>query len=174
MYRDQTYDLTGDAEGTGWTKVDGMMVWLRSGEKMLWGVSAIGELWYRAGIDQHCPMGTNWCKMTTGQENNREWKMVAEEGGCLWGVESPDSATCKKGAGWQDITGLCMKNSNIKLLLSIKAGNSVTLADEFGQFKSFSIQEKPSSHVIVNGGWVIYEKPNYKGKCLYCFDGKFH
>merc|ERR1719244_2534975 len=49
MYRDQTYDLPGDAEGTGWTKVD-------------------------------------------------------EEGGCLWGVESPDSATCKKGAGWQDIT----------------------------------------------------------------------
>ena len=43
MYRDQTYDLPGDAEGSGWSKVDGMMVWLRSGDKIVWGVSANGE-----------------------------------------------------------------------------------------------------------------------------------
>lgn len=155
MYRDQTYDLPGDAEGSGWSKVDGMMVWLRSGENIVWGVSAIGELWYRAGIDQYCPMGTNWFKVNTGMEKNREWKMVAGESGCLWGIESPDVVTCKSGAGCQDIT----------------AGNSVTLADECGQFKSFSIQEKPSSHLVIHGGWVIYEKPNFKGKCLYNYDG---
>ena len=105
MYRDQTYDLPGDAEGSGWSKVDGMMVWLRSGENIVWGVSANGELWYRAGIDQYCPMGTNWFKVNTGLEKNREWKMVAGESGCLWGIESPDVVTCKSGAGSQDITG---------------------------------------------------------------------
>ena len=46
------------------------------------------------------------------------------------------------------------------------------MADECGQFKSFSIQEKPSSHLVIHGGWVIYEKPNFKGKCLYNYDGK--
>ena len=106
MYRDQTYGLPGDAEGSGWSKVDGMMVWLRSGDKIVWGVSANGEVWYRAGIDQYCPMGTNWFKVNTGGEKNKEWKMVAGESGCLWGVENPDIATCKKGADLQDIIGV--------------------------------------------------------------------
>ena len=105
MYRDQTFDLPGDAEGSGWTKVDGMMTWLSSGENIVWGVSANGELWYRAGIDTNCPMGTNWFKIDTGVEKNREWKMVAGEDGCLWGIESPDVLTVKKGGSAQDLIG---------------------------------------------------------------------
>ena len=33
-------------------QVDGFMVYLASGQNTVWGVSANGELWYRAGIDQ--------------------------------------------------------------------------------------------------------------------------
>jgi hypothetical protein len=34
------------------------------------------------------------------------------------------------------------------------------------------LQEKPASFVVRNGGWVIYASPNWKGKAMYCFDGK--
>ena len=33
-------------------QVDGFMMYLASGQNTVWGVSANGELWYRAGIDQ--------------------------------------------------------------------------------------------------------------------------
>ena len=68
MFRDGTYGLPGDADGSGWTKVDGMMVWLSSGENIVWAVSANGTLWYRAGIEQGCPMGTNWFKVNTAND----------------------------------------------------------------------------------------------------------
>ena len=68
MFRDGTYDLPGDADGSGWTKVDGMMTWLSSGENIVWAVSANGALWYRAGIEQSCPMGTNWFRVDTANE----------------------------------------------------------------------------------------------------------
>jgi len=151
MYRDQTYGLPGDAEGAGWTKVDGLLTWLSVSQNIVWGVSSNGQCWYRAGIDQNCPMGTNWYQLST----DRVWRMVASYNGYLWGVETSDLATCKTGA---DIT-------------DIIPGNSVTLSDEYGQFKSFSIQEKPSSFQVLHGGWVIYEKPNFKGKCLYNYEG---
>ncbi len=35
------------------------------------------------------------------------------------------------------------------------------------------LQEKPASFVVRNGGWVIYASPNWKGKAMYCFDGKY-
>ena len=37
---------------------------------------------------------------------------------------------------------------------------------------SILLQEKPSSFVVRNGGWVIYSSPNWKGKAMYIFDGK--
>ena len=43
--------------------------------------------------------------------------------------------------------------------------------EEYNNFKSFNMQEKPSSFRVMNGGWVIYEKPNFKGKCLYNYEG---
>ena len=63
MCRDQTYGLPGEGDGSGWTKVDGMMVWLSSGQNIVWALSANGALWYRAGIDQNCPLGTHWFRM---------------------------------------------------------------------------------------------------------------
>lgn len=160
MFRDGTYDLPGEAEGSGgWTKVDGMMVWLSSGVNIVWGVSANGELWYRAGIEQSNPMGTNWFKMQTKTFGDKsvEWKMIAGDtsAGCLWGIEAGDVITVKLGAAKEDIAG----------------GNTVSMMEELGNFKTFSLQEKPSSYSVLNGGWVIYEKPNFKGKCLYNHDG---
>ena len=85
----------------------------------------------------------------------RSWKFVASFNGCMWGIETSDMITCKQGA-------------DIK---SIIPGNDVTLSDENGQFKSFSLQEKPSSFFVMHAGWVVYEKANFKGKCLYFYDG---
>ena len=85
----------------------------------------------------------------------RTWKIVASYNGCMWGIEGNDQITCKLGA---DIS-------------SILPGNDVTLSDENGQFKSFSLQDKPSSFLVMHAGWVVYEKPNFKGKCLYFYDG---
>ena len=62
----------------------------------------------------------------------------------------------------------CKQGADIK---SIIPGNDVTLSDENGQFKSFSLQEKPSSFFVMHAGWVVYEKANFKGKCLYFYDG---
>ena len=73
----------------------------------------------------------------------------------MWGIETNDLITCKQGA-------------DIK---SIIPGNAVTLSDENGQFKSFSLQDKPSSFYVMHAGWVVYEKANFKGKCLYFYDG---
>ena len=44
--------------------------------------------------------------------------------------------------------------------------------EEYGNFKSFNIEEKPSCFKVIHGGWVIYEKPNFKGKCLYFYEGR--
>ena len=45
-----------------------MMVWVSSGENIVWAVSANGALWYRAGIEQACPMGTNWFRVDTAND----------------------------------------------------------------------------------------------------------
>jgi len=153
MYRDGTFDLPGDAEGSGWTKVDGMMVWIASCSGIVWAVSSNGELWYRAGITQNSPMGTNWFKMDT-RPNVEAWKQAVMYEGSLWGIDGTEVVRCKEQAT-QD---------------QILAGNSITLMEEFANFKSFNIHEKPSSFRVLNGGWVIYEKPNFKGKCLYFYE----
>ena len=169
MYRDGTFDLPGDAEGSGWTKVsllqlstsllsckvDGMMVWIASCLGIVWAVSSSGELWYRAGISQNSPMGTNWFKMDT-RPNVEAWKQAVMYEGSLWGIDGTEVVRCKEQAT-QD---------------QILAGNSITLMEEFANFKSFNIHEKPSSFRVLNGGWVIYEKPNFKGKCLYFYEGR--
>ena len=155
MYRDGTFDLPGDAEGTGWSKVDGMMVWVSSGEGMVWAASANGDLWYRAGIDLNNPMGTNWFRMET-KPGVEGWKAAVAFEGALWGIDNTDILRCKEQATSEDIA----------------TGNAVTLMEEYGNFKSFNIQEKPSGFKVVHGGWVIYEKPNFKGKCLYALEGR--
>ena len=43
--------------------------------------------------------------------------------------------------------------------------------EEMGNFKTFSLQEKPSNFFVLHGGWVIYEKANFKGKHLFFHEG---
>jgi len=155
MYRDGTFDLPGEAEGNGWTKVDGIMTWVASGTNIIWGLSENGELWYRAGISQSMPMGNNWFKMNTRKDTNIAWKMVVGEADFLWGLDSSDKLLARR---------------NVKAD-NIEDGNSVNLFDENGNFKCFNIQEKPNSYVVHNGGWVIYEKANFKGKMMFHHDG---
>ena len=132
-----------------------MMVWIASCEGIVWAVSASGELWYRAGISQNNPMGTNWFKMDT-RPNAEAWKQAVMYEGSLWGIDGTEVVRCKEQATQDQIV----------------AGNSITLMEEFANFKSFNIHEKPSSFRVLNGGWVIYEKPNFKGKCLYFYEGR--
>jgi len=155
MYRDQTYGLPGEGEGSGWTKVDGFMVDINSGENCVTGVSANGELWYRAGIDQTNPMGNNWFKLKTGADKNIEWKLAAIYSDHLFGTDKEDTLMYRGEAGADKII----------------PGNSVNLYDENGNFKSFDIQEKPCSYIVRNGGWVIYSLGNFKGKTMFHFDG---
>ena len=132
-----------------------MMVWIASCEGIVWAASANGDLWFRAGISQNNPMGSNWFKMET-RPNAEAWKQAVMYEGALWGIDGTDVVRCKEKAD-QD---------------QILPGNSITVMDEFANFKSFNIQEKPSSFRVLNGGWVIYEKPNFKGKCLYYYEGR--
>jgi len=155
MYRDQTYGLPGEGEGSGWTKVDGYMVDISSADNCVWAVSANGELWYRAGIDQTNPMGNNWFKVRTGAEKNIEWSQATGCDDFFFGTDKEDALITRSSASVNKIV----------------PGNSVNLFDENGNFKSFDIQEKPCSYIVRNGGWVIYTNANFKGKALYQFDG---
>jgi len=131
------------------------MVWVSSGDNIVWGLTTSGELWYRAGVDQNNQMGTNWEKLNTGVDTNVQWKMVEVDNGHLWGIDTSDKLMCRKNATQDNILG----------------GNAVNLYDENGNFKSFNIQDKPSSYAVSNGGWVIYSMANFKGKFHYHHDG---
>ena len=63
MYRDGTWHLPGEAEGSGWTKVDGVMQTIWSSDGGLWAVSQDGGLWYRHNLSQATLMGTNWYRL---------------------------------------------------------------------------------------------------------------
>ena len=69
MYRDGTWHLPGEAEGSGWTKVDGVMQTIWSCDGGLWAVSQDGGLWYRHNLSQATPMGTNWYRMEVSQSH---------------------------------------------------------------------------------------------------------
>lgn len=73
----------------------------------------------------------------------------------LWGVDSRD--------------GL-MARSNVNID-NIQDGNAVHIFHQCQNFKLYTLQEKPSSYVVLNGGWAIYEKPGFKGRLLYHADG---
>ena len=63
LYRDGTFQLAGEGEGSGWTKVEGMMKAIWSGDGVVWAVCEDGGLWYRPHITQATPMGTNWFRL---------------------------------------------------------------------------------------------------------------
>ena len=82
-----------------------MMVWVASGTNITWGLSENGELWYRAGISQSVPMGTNWFKINTGKESNIAWKMVVGVAGLLWGLDRNDKLVARRNATLENIQG---------------------------------------------------------------------
>ena len=105
MEQSETADRNRIVQLTTCFQVDGMMVWISSGENIVWGLSENGELWYRAGISQSIPMGTNWFKMNTGKEKNIVWKMVAGEAGLLWGLDNGNKLLARKNATNENIQG---------------------------------------------------------------------
>ena len=62
--------------------------------------------------------------------------MVASQAGCLWGIEGSEVVSWRTGAE----------------PASLLPGNGVTLAEEFGQFRSFCLQDKPTSFLVLHGG----------------------
>ena len=46
-------------------------------------------------------------------------------------------------------------------------GNAVHIFHECPNFKLYNLQDKPSSFTVQNGGWVVYEKPNYMVKYIF-------
>ena len=48
------------------------------------------------------------------------------------------------------------------IILFILDGHGVHIFHECPNFKLYNLQDRPSSFAVQNGGWVIYEKPNYK------------
>ena len=55
--------------------------------------------------------------------------------------------------------------------MELSDGNSVHLSHQCANFRQFDLHQKPTSFVVHNGGWVVFEKPNFKGKFLYHHDG---
>ena len=56
----------------------------------------------------------------------RTWKVVASHEGNLWGIEGTDLVSCRAGAEPD----------------SLLPGNGVCLSDEYGQFRTFSLQAR--------------------------------
>ena len=104
MVRDGTWGLGGEAEGTGWTRVDGMMVSVASGDNgMVWGVSEDGGLWYRSNVSQASPMGTHWFRINDGLDMG--WKNVALLGHNMWAIDSKDSLLVRDNVKQDNIQG---------------------------------------------------------------------
>jgi len=153
MFRDGTWDLPGEAEGTGWTKVDGLVRSVSVGSEQVWAVSEDGALWSREGLGPGTPMGTHWLRIQDGHDLG--WRMVDMLGSSLWAVDSRDCLMVRDNAT-QD---------------NIDDEKAVHIFHECPNFKLYDLQDKPSSFTVQNGGWVIYEKPNYMGRSLICLDG---
>ncbi len=50
-------------------------------------------------------------------------------------------------------------------------GNTVSVYEAMENFKIFNVKESPSTCAVVNGGWIIYSLPSYKGASLIHFEG---
>ena len=79
-----------------------MMVLIASCEGIVWAVSSNGDLWFRAGISQNNPMGSNWFKMET-RPNAEAWKQAVMYEGALWGIDGADVVRCKEKADQDQI-----------------------------------------------------------------------
>ena len=77
----------------------------------------------------------------------------------LW---TPETASWSEKMPLQTI--LTVKSSIMIVFHSIESyidGKAVHIFHECPNFKLYDLQDKPSSFTVQNGGWVIYEKPNY-------------
>ena len=95
-------------------------------------------------------------------------------------------------ASWSETTQLkttltvkCFVMNVYRSILLPIDEKAVHIFHECPNFKLYDLQDKPSSFTVQNGGWVIYEKPNYmvlkhissifllfmQGRSLICLDG---
>ena len=118
------------------------MVWIASCDGIVWAVSANGELWYRAGISQNNPMGTNWFKMDT-RPNAEAWKQAVMYEGSFWGIDGSEVVRCKEQAA-QD---------------QIFQGNSICIPKDYSKF------DLPNeTRTVVNVGIDIKDIPKIDDK----------
>ena len=91
LVRDGTFQLAGEAEGSGWTKVEGMMKSIWSGDGVVWAVCEDGGLWYRPHITQATPMGTNWFRLEVRPASLEvSWRTVMVVEDTLWALDTTD------------------------------------------------------------------------------------
>ena len=96
--------------------------------------------------------------------------------------DGADTGHCAVGCGHQGLPHVQRKcharqypRSNFSWLdmivcfhLSLNSdGNAVHIFHECPNFKLYNLQDKPSSFTVQNGGWVVYEKPNYMVKYIF-------
>ena len=91
-------------------------------------------------------MGTNWFKLSDGLDLG--WRSLDTLGSVMWAVDCKD---------------MLMVRDNVTQD-NIEEGNSVNIFHQCPHFKLYDLQDKPSSYAVINGGWAIYEKPNFRGK----------
>ena len=79
------------------------MKMISSCDTLVWGVSEDGGLWYRSGVSQGTPMGTNWFRIQDGLDIG--WRMVTMMDSVLWGVDSRDGLMARSNVNIDNIQG---------------------------------------------------------------------
>ena len=85
------YQCIPPSEGTGWEKLDGLLIWISSGAAgEVWGTNKEGDVWRREGMSTSNPTGTAWKKVSSGS-----MKQVSIWGGQAWAVNNKDQILTK-------------------------------------------------------------------------------
>ena len=89
------------------------------------------------------------------------WRQVEGLGSALWAVDTTDSLMVRDNVTPDNIEGRTLHDHDVCVIFSFLDGNAVHIFQECSNFKLYNLQDKPSSFNVQNGGWVVYEKPNY-------------
>ena len=136
-----------------------------------------GRGWARAHPWAHTGPGSRSAK-AGHQTSDADWemivfRMVMTSAGGWWrcwtlrcGLWTPGTALWSETMSRQTTSKVkCFKIMMVCHRLSLNLdGNAVHIFHECPNFKLYNLQDKPSSFTVQNGGWVVYEKPNYMVK----------
>ena len=96
------------------------------------------------------------------------WRMVLILDTALWAVDTRDCLMVRENVTPDNIQGQIFMIMIVCFHLSLNSdGNAVHIFHECPNFKLYNLQDKPSSFTVQNGGWVVYEKPNYMVKYIF-------